>query len=235
MRINKIKKLLNEIKGIEYHNQLNPEIWNNFMLIPEVKNKLMDIANNFIEFMEINKDSILNIVFTGSLANYNYNKFSDIDLHIIVDFDKIHKDCPIVGEFFNAERSLFNKKHNITIKDYPVEVYVEDSKNPATSSGVFSIKNNTWIKKPEYKNIDIDDKAVKVKHNYYVKIIKEVLKNKHGIEEAENILNKIYNMRKSGLSKGGEYSVENLVFKLLRNENLINKLKGYIDINKIKS
>ena len=48
-----------------------------------------------------------------------------------------------------------------------------------------------------------------------------------GIKEgdlAEKLLDKIKRMRKAGLAEGGEFSVENLVFKKLRDNGVIEKL-----------
>lgn len=231
MIIKKIDFLLEKIKGIEYHDKLNPNLWDNFNLKSDVKDHFIEIANLFFKFLKVDWVDVEDIVLTGSSANYNYTKHSDIDIHLIVDFEKVHKNCPLVDEYFLSKKSLFGKKHDITIKGQPVELYVEDIKNPGISSGVYSLLKNKWIKKPEYKSISLDDNAVKQKFNAYRDNIAEIMKNKENIEEAENILEKIRKMRKSGLEKAGEFSVENIVFKLLRNGGYIDRVKDFIDSN----
>ena len=57
-------------------------------------------------------------------------------------------------------------------------------------------------------------------------VIDEILK--HGtLQEVEALIEKIKNMRKAGLEKSGEMSIENITYKLLRAEgglqNLFNK------------
>jgi len=228
--LNNIRKLINEIKGIEYHKVLNPKLWNNFILKKEVRDKLLEIADLFIGFLDVDLDKhdVSDIVFTGSSANFNYTKYSDVDLHVIVDYDRIHKNCPIVGEFLDAKKSLFNKKHELSLFGHPVEVYVEDLDNPATSSGVYSILKDTWVTKPTYANIKIDDRSVQAKYNHLKSIIIDIIKNDDNLDEAQNLLSKIYDMRRSSLKKHGEFSTENLVFKLLRNEKYLKKLKEFI-------
>ena len=41
---------------------------------------------------------------TGSLANYNWSSFSDVDLHIIVDFSQIDENYELVKGFFDNAR-----------------------------------------------------------------------------------------------------------------------------------
>jgi len=225
-----INRLIHEIKGIEYHKVLNPKLWNNFILKKEVRDKLLEIADLFIGFLDVDLDKhdISDIVFTGSSANFNYTNYSDIDLHIIIDYDKIHKECPIVKEFLDAKKSLFNKKHELSMYGHPVEVYVEDLDNPATSSGVYSILHNRWDTKPSHKEINIDDRSVKAKYEHLKSLIDLLSSGDGSLYDAQSLLTKIYDMRRSSLKKHGEFSTENLVFKLLRNEGYLKKLKEFI-------
>ena len=39
---------------------------------------------------------------TGSLANYNWSEYSDVDLHLVVDFEKIDEDIELVKAFFDS-------------------------------------------------------------------------------------------------------------------------------------
>ena len=210
----------------QFHNTLNPKLWlsDNSMKV-EVANKLKEIAKAFIEFMGINKEAVTDIVVTGSSASYNYTPHSDIDLHVLVDFDKVHKDCPIVGDLLLSKKSEFNNNHDIFIYDIPVEVYAEATDNENIHNGLYSLKSNKWIDEPKkLKPID-NDVAVNAKYKELSTAIKEVADK----EEAQQLIDKIKRMRKAGLADEGEFSVENLVFKKLRNEGLIGKL---MDIKK---
>ena len=205
---------------MQFKNELNQKIWNKEELRPEVQAKLRQIANKFIEFLDVNKDAIRDIVITGSCASYNYTKDSDIDLHLIVDFNKVHKDCPIVGEYLLSKKSEFNNNHDIYIYDIPVEVYAESVDNDNVHNGLYSIKDGKWLELPKKLKPTDNDSAVKAKYKEFEQAIKEV---KDG-EMAERLLDRIKRMRKSGLAEGGEFSTENLVFKKLRNNGLIGDL-----------
>ena len=208
-----------------FHDTLSPKIWANNKLKPEVAKKLKDIADAFIEFLEVPRNAIRDIVVTGSMASYNYTPQSDIDLHLLVDFDKVHKDCPIVGDFLISKKNEFNKNHDIFIYGIPVEVYAESIDNDNVHNGLYSLTTNSWIDEPKkLKPLD-NDVAVKAKYKEFV----EAAKNVKDGEVADKLIQKIKRMRKSGLAKEGEFSVENLVFKKLRNDGTIGKL---MDIKK---
>lgn len=219
-----------------FHDTLSPKIWDwwrdkspyapfHYELKPEVAKKLKEIADAFIEFLEIPRNAIKDIVVTGSMASYNYTPQSDIDLHLLVDFDKVHKDCPIVGDFLISKKNEFNKNHDIFIYGIPVEVYAESIDNDNVHNGLYSLTTNSWIDEPKkLKPLD-NDVAVKAKYKEFV----EAAKNVKDGEVADKLIQKIKRMRKSGLAKEGEFSVENLVFKKLRNDGTIGKL---MDIKK---
>ena len=203
----------------KFHNELNQVIWNKDEMKPEVKAKLNQIANAFIEFLEIPKNAVKDVVVTGSIASYNYTKHSDIDLHIVVDTEKVHKDCPIVGEYLLSKKSEFNQKHDIYIYGLPVEVYAEVEGQGTVHNGLYSL-NTGWVDYPEKIKPSNNDMAVKAKYEEYAEAAKQV---KDG-EIAEILLDKIKKMRKAGLAEGGEFSVENLVFKKLRDNGIIERL-----------
>ena len=226
-----------DIKELEVkiNKRLNPKIWDRFQekriggyvrysLKPEVLKKLKEIAKAFIEFLEIPKDAIKDIRLLGSSANYNYTKYSDIDLHLVVDLDKVHKSCPVVEGYLRAQKALFNKDHDITIYGIPVELYAESTKDNTASNGIFSIMDNKWVKEPSEPKVSINDLAVRAKYEELEKAIEMVGTQ----EDAKELLEKIYVLRKAGLEKGGEFSVENIVFKKLRDHGLISKLKEQV-------
>ena len=205
---------------MQFKNELNPKLWDNEELKPEVQAKLRQIANNFIDFLDINKEAVKDIVITGSCASYNYTKNSDIDLHLIIDFNKVHKDCPIVNEYLLSKKSEFNNNHDIYIYGIPVEVYAESIDNDNIHNGLYSVKEGKWVEFPKKLRPLDNDGAVRAKYKEFEQAIKEV---KDG-EMAERLLDRIKRMRKSGLAEGGEFSTENLVFKKLRSNGLIGDL-----------
>lgn len=215
----------------KFHTHLNPKLWDwwrdkrpdapfHYELKTEVAAKLKDIADAFIESIGINRDAIKDIVITGSSASYNYTPQSDIDLHLLVDVEKVHKDCPIVDDFLISKKSEFNDKHDIYIYGIPVEVYAENYKNENIHNGLYSLVTNSWIDEPKKLEPVDNDAAVAAKYKEIVSAAKGIADK----DEAVKLIDKIKKMRKAGLAKNGEFSVENLVFKKLRNDGTINKL-----------
>ena len=215
---------------LKINEDLNPSIWTDEQLDSEVSEQLIRIANDFFEGLTLEGGEVLDITFTGSLANYNWTKYSDIDLHIIVDFAKIDENYDLVREFFNAKTSLWNKMHNIQIKGFEVELYVQDQSERHHSSGVFSILNNEWIVKPKRVEPKVDTDMVKRKIKSFIDMIERVedefddRKYQKAHEKAINLAQKIKKFRQSGLEDAGEYSNENLAFKYLRNNGFIKTL-----------
>ena len=205
---------------MDFKDTLNPKIFTkDNELKPEVAKKLKEIADAFIETMEIPANSVKDIVITGSNVSYNYTDNSDIDLHILVDFNKVHKDCPIVGDYLLSKKSEFNQKRDIYIYGIPVEVYAESIDNESVHNGLYSL-NEGWVERPKKLKPTDNDIAVNAKYKEYVEAAK-------GIKEgdlADKLLDKIKRMRKAGLAEGGEFSVENLVFKKLRDNGIIERL-----------
>ena len=198
-----------------------------FFMHDEIKKRLLEISDNFIEFLGI-EFFIHDIVLTGSLANYNWSNFSDVDLHILIDFKETDYKLDILKEFFESKKNLWNKNHNIKIKKYDVELYVQDVDEKHLSSGVYSILHDKWLVTPEKSNPKIDDRKIIEKGEDYAKQIDDLIsksKDSEDIsEEINNLRDKIKRFRQSGLDDGGEYSYENLTFKLLRRNGYIEKL-----------
>jgi predicted nucleotidyltransferase len=192
----------------------------------DIRKKLLKVANNFMDFLGI-KFFIHDIVLTGSLANYNWSEFSDVDLHILIDFEDTKYNTKLLKEFFDSKKGLWNDTHDVKIKGYDVEIYVQDVNEPHVSSGVYSILNNKWDVKPEMTKPNIDDRKIIEKGEEYANLIDKVVKDSKKSDvtkEIDDIKNKIKKFRQCGLESGGEYSYENLTFKLLRRNGYMKKL-----------
>lgn len=212
-----------------YHDNLNPKLWSeDLKLDPAIATRLDIIANMFVKFLKIPKSSVTDVILTGSSVNYNWTLMSDIDLHVVVDMDSLTKDCPeYVAEYLQAKRKIWNDRHDIKIKGMEVELYPQDSKEVNVSSGFYSLKEGKWLKVPKYEKPKVNDFAVKHKVASLMNEIDDLLS--HGTaDDADNMRNKLAQMRKSGLSTPeAEFSVENLAFKTLRNNGYIQKLMDF--------
>ena len=198
-----------------------------FFMRDEIKKRLLEIADDFIEFLGI-EFFIHDIILTGSLANYNWSNYSDVDLHILIDFKETDYKLDILKEFFDSKKNLWNKNHNIKIKKYDVELYVQDVDEKHLSSGVYSVLHDKWLVEPEKSNPKIDDRKIIEKGDEYSTQIDDLISKSKGgedvSEEIDELKDKIKRFRQCGLDDGGEYSYENLTFKLLRRNGYIEKL-----------
>lgn len=209
--------------NIQFHATLNPDLWEGDSLKPDVKDALLKISEEFVNFLKVEVEPE-DIIMLGSSANYNYTEYSDIDLHMIVDFSKVGEEKTIVKELFDAKKFIWNNEHDIKIYGHEIECYVQDVGETNASTAVYSLTTDEWLKKPSADHPKIDTQEVLVKAKDFAKRI-ELAK---GDSEALNSLkDKLKDMRKSGLKKAGEYSTENLVFKALRNSKHIEKLMNY--------
>lgn len=220
-----------DLTGFQIQDELNPKIWDeNQKMRPEVKKTLLKIADDYFESLEIPGVDIEDVTMTGSLANYNWSKYSDVDLHIVVDYKDVPVDEDLVQDFFKSKSSNWNKEHDVKIYGYDVELYVQDINEPHHSTGVYSILNNEWKVKPEKKKITVNDKSVKDKANMLMDRIEDLYDElidgdyNVAIKGVDKLTEKIKKMRQSGLESGGEFSVENIVFKVLRRNGMMDRL-----------
>lgn len=207
---------------VAYHKTLNPVAWDNIQLRHEVRYKLLQIAKIFVDYLEIPNFKVVDVVLTGSMANYNWTKFSDFDIHVVARYSDLQCD-DLAEAFYKAKKQIWNSDHDITIRGHEAELYVEDVKSPPVSGGVYSILNNKWVKQPNYDPPKIDDRNVNVKVEYLIHQINDTVATGNS-NKLKHIKDKIAKMRKNGLEQGGEFSVENLAFKVLRNLGYIDKL-----------
>ena len=204
---------------VTVNKNLNPKLWDqDGNLHPVIKDKLIDIADAFYEFIGV-KLNVIDLTITGSNANFTWNAHSDIDLHLIISGVASEQD----RELFNAKKAVWGDQHNITIKGIPVEVYVQGNAEVHYSTGVYSILEDEWVVKPKKQKPAIDDAAVHAKKDNIVERIEEALME-NDLEKLKSIKEKVVQMRKAGLERAGEWSTENLVFKILRNTGMIEEL-----------
>jgi hypothetical protein len=210
---------LNESADIVTVNKiLNPKIWDDNSLKVEVAAKLEDIARAFEEFIGIDLD-VVDYTITGSNANYTWTDYSDLDLHLIIPGAPSEEQ----RELFNAKKALWAEQHTITIKGLPVECYVQGKDEPHHSTGVYSLSKDTWIVEPKKVKPQVDDSAIEAKKDAILAQIEQALLSKD-LDRLRTVKDKITQMRKAGLERAGEWSVENLVFKILRNLGLIDQI-----------
>ena len=218
-----MKLSIGTLKG---HNKLNSLVWEGYALRPDVRESLLKIAEEFYKFLEISAP-IKDIKFTGSLANFNYTTKSDIDLHLVIDFDAVDQNFDLVRRYFNIAKNLWNGLHDITIHGFDVELYVEAHGETHISTGMFSVTDNEWIVRPKKKVTEVDAAAAAHKANKFREEIHAAADMDSSSEKVQGLValkRKLKKMRKCGLERGGEFSVENIAFKILRYDGSLGKL-----------
>jgi len=220
MKLSEVGKLEN---NIQYHRELSDLAWQGWDMKPDVRSRLLQIAAVFVEYLDMPNFKFSDIVLTGSMANFNYTPYSDFDLHVVTDYQAL--ECDDLAEaLYRAKKEIWNDQHDITIHGHDVELYVEDVAEPPVSSGMFSVKNNRWINKPEYVPPKYDPRAVRRKAQGLIDDISKTIRTATADADFKQVSDKIRRMRRSGLDAGGEFSTENLAFKVLRNQGWIERL-----------
>ena len=232
-----MENLKNVIDSFKLQKQLYPKIWSESgdKMNPKVRNNLLEIANEFISSFGIDV-IISDIIVVGSIANYNWSKYSDVDLHILVDYNQFQNNIKeLYVDFFDLKKVIFNQKRDIKFFGFDVELFVEDENDlTSVSGGIYSILSDEWLSKPnknDFKTPNLN--LVKQKSKQWMRIIDSTLKNieDESPEEIKKCIKKykekLKKYRKSGLDKGGEMGLENLVFKVLRRNGYIEKLYDY--------
>ena len=244
-----------DLSSFSIKKNLNPKFWKNGVLDSRIRMKLLDIADDFIEFLGVDWAKPEDITMTGSLANFNWDEnYSDIDLHIIMDYSDVDERTDFVSNYFYSQKKLWNEEHSdITIMGYPVEVFVQDVNERHDSSGVYSLEKNKWLIEPEREKLassKVNKAFIKDKVSEYMnKIDKlEYLLNKSKddeyrlrrvMEKSDNLFDKIKGERKIGFERSGgkEINNYNIVFKALKRNGYLEKLYNLkcASYNKYKS
>ena len=215
-------------EALEVHDTLNPKLWDGDKLKPIVSKALIAIYQEFLSEVEENKIPLqpLDVYIVGSNASFNYTDNSDLDLHIIVNDELSSCDKNTLSLLYNFFKSYFNDKYDITVKGIPVEVYIEGVNTTSVSNGIYSLLNDEWIKYPEKiipPEIDITDDL-----NKYEKQYKEIMSNKD-YEEAQNMVDFLYLLRKNSIATEGEFGEGNQIFKEFRNKGCLDNLKELVN------
>jgi hypothetical protein len=238
-----MSNLASILSSFHLQDELNPKIWvlpneramsdpkgQVETMKPKVRERLLQIAYEFIDFLGVDV-VVSDVVMTGSLSNYNWSRFSDVDLHIIIDFNQFSKkELPLYEELFRLKKTLFNDNHDITIFGYDVELYAQDENESHFSSGEYSVLFDEWITEPKKDKTEIDTDLIKKKSEQWMNQIDTIIENAKdeplevAIKLIDKYKDKIKKYRTAGLEKGGEMSDENLVFKVLRRNGYIQKL-----------
>ena len=224
----KFSDFLKKKTTLETHKELNPKLWKDEKLDEKVRKKLIDLGMYFVLFCDFDKKLVKDIVLTGGNANFNYTDISDLDVHVMMDKEKMNCD-KFIDEYILDKKNLWTLKHNIKVKGYPVELFVQGEKDPTPDDqGVYSLLDEIWIKKPKLKVVDTNGLYFKKKLFSLIKKIEFYTEHDiNDLPKMKEFKEKLRMMRSSGLKKEGEYSMENLLYKELRNQGYLDKFDNH--------
>jgi len=218
-----------------YNETLCPKVWDinedGPIVKQDVRTGLLKVALDFVKELKVEKQINIkaeDVVMIGSITNYNWTPHSDIDLHIKTDYSKLDMSKEDAQTMFDAIKTAWNLKHNITIKGHDVELYVQDIQHVAVSSSEYSVLKNEWLKEPIKQKLNLNKELIKKKYKEFHKKI-NTLVNSSDDAGLKKLLQKLYKYRQAGLDSNGELSEENIVFKILRYAGSLDKLKDNID------
>ena len=214
-----------------YHEDLNVKFWDGLTLRTEVRDKLLEIGYIWAEFAKIPPNAIQDIILVGGNANYNYTEYSDLDLHLVVDKDEIAAcQTDFLDDFLRDKKRLWALTHDVTLYGQPVELYAQDIRDEIPrNQGTYSVLNQRWIQEPRKQYVDFTDPLLKQKVRDMMERIDDLIDTQaDDITVLNKLKEKIRTMRGSAIQRGGEFALENLVFKELRNRGYLDKLSKYI-------
>lgn len=212
---------LNEVLTVA-HDELNPAIWDNGMLKPEVKEKILALVEEFQSTLDVPLH-VLDVEIVGSNASYNYTDKSDVDVHIITNFDDYGYPQEFIQAAMNSFKANFNKAYDVDYKGFNVELYVENVNSTPTTNGVYSVIQDKWIKEPQ--KLEAIEVELEPALTEYRQKIDSALKS-GSAEEINAIIDGLYVMRRNSLLVDGETGAGNLIFKQIRNDGLLDGLKN---------
>ena len=241
------------LSSFKIKKELNPKFWPNGKLNSRVRLRLMDISDDFIDELSIDWVKPKDVMLTGSIANYNWSRYSDVDIHIVFDFKKVYpKNQEFVDDYFKAKKEVWKQNHeDLKIFGFPIEISVEDSNYSNPSTGIYSLYKNKWVVEPnDFQDAVINERYVKEKAASFMKRIDDInkkLRDEKDTHKCETYGNKIYKifsklkkLRTEGLeSTKKEMSSGNIIYKILRRAGYIDKIwdiynSSYDKVNSIR-
>lgn len=235
--VNEMKSEDISLNSFKTKDTLHPKFWVNDKLNSNVRLRLLDIAYDFWEEMGADWVKPADIVLTGSIANYNWSRYSDVDVHILVDFSKVYdKRQEFVENYFKAQKEQWEAAHpSLKIYGFDVEIYVEDVNTDNPSTGIYSLEKNKWVVEPDdFQDVVINQEYVKRKSAQFMTQIDQIcskLTKAKSEKQYETLGKKMYSLfrkmktlRKEGLDSKGELSSGNIIWKVCRRMGYIEKM-----------
>lgn len=211
-----------------YNETLCPDLWDEFQhLDPRTRVNLLRMAYDFYKKTRF-VAPIVDIWLMGSIANFNWTPDSDVDVHIIIDFSQMKMPPETASKVAKSAGAQWNNEHEVTIKGHKVEINMQSAKaKKPYVTGIYSLVKDEWIRQPQHQNVAVDKVSIQSKYSGMKKYIESAIRsgNRETMKQAKDYLDAF---RQYGLDCGGELSIENIVYKILRSKGVIKMLKDSI-------
>jgi muconolactone D-isomerase len=192
------------------------------------------LPDNFQEIIKHVLEVVANWKEQGVLVHFFLRQTRNGAVFIFKDVDE---DYELVEKLCDYAKKIWNQQHDIKIKGYEVEVCIQDDDvmrdelKTGKMGGVYSLLNDKWVKKPVKMDFKPNERMIKEKSKNIIMAIDDIDEDSKSkdFDELEPQISKtwkkIKSYRQSGLdSESGEFSLGNLVFKLLRRNGYIQKI-----------
>jgi hypothetical protein len=226
----KIETLVDDVQA---RNTLHPDLWQEGKLDPLVRERLLKMAELFLLDTGFGNLDVKEIVFAGSMAGYLYHSQSDIDVHVSVDGSPITTDLKLLFQLFNARSDDWNGDYELRVRDHEVELFILDYRSPEGSDGVYSLREDRWIKEPKPPTNNVGRDVVLADVTRYAGEFESLrARFKANPQNFDCREFKLYRRAlkdyraKQGFQKSGEHSVGNLAYKALRNGGYLKAAKA---------
>jgi hypothetical protein len=211
-----------------YNETLAPELWDASQhLDPKVRMNLLQMAYDFYGKTNL-PAPVLDVYLMGSIANYNWTKDSDVDVHVIINYAQLQMPEKTAIKTVKTAGAQWNIEHEVIIKGHKVEMNLQNAtEQKPYVTGIYSLVKNQWIRKPFKMSPQVDRNILKVQYQSMRGYVQNALdsRDREQMKAAKKYLDAY---RQYGLDTYGELSYENLVFKILRARGVIKKLKDGI-------
>ncbi|MCL9683497.1 hypothetical protein [Legionella maioricensis] len=206
--------------AISPHATLNPYFFTNEQFNNFIEKRLLHVGNYY--FAKIKKKfpdaKLVDILFVGSLAGYGYMNGSDVDLHLLIDFN-VPCDKGLLNDYLTLLRTVWHSE-KISIGNYSVQITPVSVRDE--HGGVYSLLNHQWIEKPQREKIPYTKEelihAIKTHQHELINLEKiyNQTPNTLNCQKLIDYANALKIWRKQGLAQRGITSMENTTFRIMR-------------------
>lgn len=193
---------------------------------PSLRQKAMDFAQARFRDLGLKDLRILDMLFVGSLASYEHDDLSDVDVHVIIDPASWSGDPALLrrhlravndlNEFLYDRVTLFGRKADYTFYLDTVENRIEPG------VGIYSLFKETWLEPPKAATARFSRETVEADLLRFVRRYNDLVaayakdKKAFACGAFSDLREEVRLYRRKGIAADGIRSTENIVYRALR-------------------